>query len=51
MKEVQGILFSNVLIVISMLIELIGMTKNGRESNLLYNRKKGRKINWIQRGN
>ena len=50
-KEVQGILFSNVLIVISMLIELIGMTKNGRESNLLYNRKKGIKINWIQRGN
>ena len=36
MKEVQGILFSNVLIVISMLIELIEMTRVGREKSFLY---------------
>ena len=31
MEEVQGILFSNVVIVVSMLIELLGMTRVGRE--------------------
>ena len=39
-KEVHGILFSNVLIIISMLIEMIGMIKDGREKSFLYNEKR-----------
>ena len=40
MEEVQGILFSNVVIVVSMLIELLGMTRVGREKVFLYNEKR-----------
>lgn len=35
-EEVQGNLFSNVLIVISMLIELIEMTGDGRKEVIYY---------------